>query len=639
MVARLTRYPSGLDVDEVIILELQTSEPSSVLFSDGTAYDTKVKAGGTRGAYWLESDGLHINVAGVDRLVPTLGADEVPSLGNAYIAGQTITANAGAIAISDTSTGSTNTLTLSKSGTNTGNTIGIDLDASVGGRALYIDAGAGARTAALAKVKLDGTFSSASGGTLLDVDVTQIGAASSSLIDIDVTSIYTGSILDVAIGAAATTGYVINADLNLGVAYGFMNIDCGNVTRTADVIDVTFDGAGNISLLDVNCTNTGSGDLIDIDVTGLHTGDALSIVYGTAASTGDAVSIDMGTNIAGGAIVLACAGARTDSLIDIADASTGNVALAKIATSAVYTGNVLELSASAASTGNMIDIDMNANLAGNAIYIDNGAGARTANLIEAKFDGAGNVSLLTGTVTNTGSGDLIDINVDSVHTGNGLDITYGTGAATGNAIDLNMGTNVAGSAIDIASAGTADGAVLNIAHTGNLANGATAVKVNSTGDYAGADGNTVEIRQLTGAGTAGNYALYISALGTNVEGLKVDDGGVVFDETLSVAGSTTLTGLLVTSGTQSLSGAGAVDVTNMITEVTTTGADALTLADGAEGQHKYITMIVDADDGTLTPAHLNGGSTITFAAVGDAVHLLFTNSAWQIVGINGAVVA
>jgi len=494
MVARLSRYPSGLDVDEVIILELQTSEPSSVLFSDGTAYDTKVKAGGTRGAYWLESDGLHINVAGVDRLVPTLGADEVPSLGNAYIAGQTITANAGAIAISDTSTGSTNTLTLSKSGTNTGNTIGIDLDASVGGRALYIDAGAGARTAALAKVKLDGTFSSASGGTLLDVDVTQIGAASSSLIDIDVTSIYTGSILDVAIGAAATTGYVINADLNLGVAYGFMNIDCGNVTRTADVIDVTFDGAGNISLLDVNCTNTGSGD-------------------------------------------------------------------------------------------------------------------------------------------------LIDINVDSVHTGNGLDITYGTGAATGNAIDLNMGTNVAGSAIDIASAGTADGAVLNIAHTGNLANGATAVKVNSTGDYAGADGNTVEIRQLTGAGTAGNYALYISALGTNVEGLKVDDGGVVFDETLSVAGSTTLTGLLVTSGTQSLSGAGAVDVTNMITEVTTTGADALTLADGAEGQHKYITMIVDSDDGTLTPAHLNGGSTITFAAVGDAVHLLFTNSAWQIVGINGAVVA
>ncbi|MCK4500273.1 hypothetical protein KAU11_07235 [Candidatus Babeliales bacterium] len=695
MANKLTKYPSGLDINKVAILELQTTEPSSVLFSDGTAYATKVKAGGTRGAFWLESDGIHFNVAGVEKLVPTVGADEVPSLGNAYIAGQSITANAGAIAITDTSTGSTNTITIGKSGTNTGNAIGVDLDAAVGGRALYIDAGAGARTAALAKVKLDGTFGSASGGTLLDVDITQTGAAASSLIDVDVTAIYTGSILDVAIGAAATTGYVINADLNLGVAYGFMNIDCGAVTRTADVIDVTFDGAGNVSLMDINHSNTGSGNLFDIDISGTGSGNVLDIVY-SAASTGDAVNLDMTSAVAGSALTIVGSGARTDDLIKIDDNSTGSAEIFDINISGVYTGSVFDIAISgAATTGAVMNVDMDAAVAYPFLALDAGNSIRTSDLIDVTFDGAGNVSFIDLDCTNTGSGDLIDIDVDGLHTGNEIDITYGTAASTGNAIDLNMGTNVAGSAIDIASAGTADGAVVNIAHTGNLANGATAVKIASTGDYAGADGNTVEITQATGAGTAGNYALYVSATGANVEGLHVDDGGVVLDETLSVGGATTMTGTLTvgvddtgldvkfygatasaymlwdesaddlilagaaglsvagatslatlavsgittTTGTQELTGAGAVDVTNPITELVTTAADALTLADGAEGQHKYIVMKTDGGDGTLTPAHFTGGSTITFDAVGDSVHLLFTAAAWYVVGENGIAIA
>lgn len=94
-----------------------------------------------------------------------------------------------------------------------------------------------------------------------------------------------------------------------------------------------------------------------------------------------------------------------------------------------------------------------------------------------------------------------------------------------------------------------------------------------------------------------------------------------------------------TTSTQALSGAGAVDVVNSITEVTTTGADALTLADGSEGQHKYIVMVADGGDGTLTPTNLAGGTTITFNDVGDAVHLLFTSGSWFIVGNNGATVA
>ncbi len=52
-------------------------------------------------------------------------------------------------------------------------------------------------------------------------------------------------------------------------------------------------------------------------------------------------------------------------------------------------------------------------------------------------------------------------------------------------------------------------------------------------------------------------------------------------------------GASITGGVQSLSGAGAVDLTNLITELTTTGANALTLADGTtSGQVKIVNMML-----------------------------------------------
>jgi chromosome condensin MukBEF ATPase and DNA-binding subunit MukB len=95
----------------------------------------------------------------------------------------------------------------------------------------------------------------------------------------------------------------------------------------------------------------------------------------------------------------------------------------------------------------------------------------------------------------------------------------------------------------------------------------------------------------------------------------------------------------ITGGVQSLSGAGAVDIVNLVTEVTTTGADALTLADGSSGQVKIITMIVDGGDATLTPTTLAGGSTITFNDVGDGVVLVYGTAGWVVVGSNGVTIA
>ncbi len=83
---------------------------------------------------------------------------------------------------------------------------------------------------------------------------------------------------------------------------------------------------------------------------------------------------------------------------------------------------------------------------------------------------------------------------------------------------------------------------------------------------------------------------------------------------------------------QALSGAGAVDVVSEITEITTTGADALTLANGVDHQRKFLVMASDGGAGTLTPTNLGNGATLTFDDVGDCADLIFTNGSWFFLG-------
>lgn len=99
-------------------------------------------------------------------------------------------------------------------------------------------------------------------------------------------------------------------------------------------------------------------------------------------------------------------------------------------------------------------------------------------------------------------------------------------------------------------------------------------------------------------------------------------------------------GTAVTLGTQSLSGAGAVNVTTAFTALTTTGAaQALTLADGTAGQLKIITHVVDGGSAVLTPTTKVGFSTITFTNAGESATLVYTAAGWAIVALNGAVAA
>ena len=83
---------------------------------------------------------------------------------------------------------------------------------------------------------------------------------------------------------------------------------------------------------------------------------------------------------------------------------------------------------------------------------------------------------------------------------------------------------------------------------------------------------------------------------------------------------------------QTLTDAGAVTVTESTTFLVTTGAAAITLADGVENQHKLIVMKTDAGAATLTPTNLSNGITIVFDDVGDSADLWFVDGSWCLMG-------
>jgi len=109
-----------------------------------------------------------------------------------------------------------------------------------------------------------------------------------------------------------------------------------------------------------------------------------------------------------------------------------------------------------------------------------------------------------------------------------------------------------------------------------------------------------------------------------------------------VGGSSAISlGDLYRGGTNIKKKAGDNQATNLAASVATSGAIALTLANGSTGQVKIITMITDGGDATLTPTTLNGYTTVTFNTDGDACILLYTDSTagWSVIANQGCTLA
>ncbi len=185
----------------------------------------------------------------------------------------------------------------------------------------------------------------------------------------------------------------------------------------------------------------------------------------------------------------------------------------------------------------------------------------------------------------------------------------------------STGADIVGTELDVNNSGAATVTLLRARNSA----GGVSLSARGSGNF--------QITQLTSSGVEEDIWMTgdrDGALRQNfnaVQQTATKSGGFIVNNELEVDG------LLRFGGTvQTLTGAGAVNITTAITEVVTTGADALTLADGAQGQIKDIVMKTDGGAGTLTPDNLGNGTTITFDDVGDSAHLLFTNAAWHFMG-------
>ena len=140
---------------------------------------------------------------------------------------------------------------------------------------------------------------------------------------------------------------------------------------------------------------------------------------------------------------------------------------------------------------------------------------------------------------------------------------------------------------------------------------------------------------------AGDTDAYLIMVDASTD--KVGVGVQTPTQKLDVNGNLAISGgfLVMSQAVQSISGTGALvaNVSSAITNITTTGAATISLADGIQGQIKQFIMITDGGDAVLTPSNRGGYATITFNDVGDSVKLMFSNSKWYIIGSYGVTIA
>ena len=119
----------------------------------------------------------------------------------------------------------------------------------------------------------------------------------------------------------------------------------------------------------------------------------------------------------------------------------------------------------------------------------------------------------------------------------------------------------------------------------------------------------------------------------NNKGLVQESGsGLEVSSALGITSGDFFAGFIPDAASSTRADAGAVDVTSYFTNITTTGARALTLADGTVvGQRKLLLMSTDDGDATLTPTNFSNGTNLVFSAVGDMAELIWDGSNWALI--------
>lgn len=252
-----------------------------------------------------------------------------------------------------------------------------------------------------------------------------------------------------------------------------------------------------------------------------------------------------------------------------------------------------------------------------------------------------------GTITLTGTSATNDVYNDMY-----VYITEGTGIGQIRKITDYVGATKVATVENNWTVNPDNTSVYIVAETGNLINATKIGLLDVDGGIFLYDDNGAGKAKITlnSDQDAANFVTYINTaideaaatyvtLSTvqTVTGAKTFSGGI--SATTVVATTSTTTKLLVSGGTQTLTDTGAVDIVNANTLIVTTGAATSTLANGAEGQDKFIKFKTDGGDMVLTPTNLQGGTTITFNDAGDFIYLRFLDGKWNIITNSGCTVA
>jgi len=469
-----------------------------------------------------------------------------------------------------------------------------------------------------------------------------------------------------------TTGDIQLTAGDIDVDLGILTVDWtgdegsyfkkNHATSTSAVLEIeqTHTGAtGSALLLDQKAT----GNAYGLEIT--HAGDLAAIgISASAARTGDVVGITMANQLAQKAVNItgAWTGANGVGLIDLnssgimaAGASMVRVASTGANTAASYlvdiehstgafTNSTNGMCIRSVDTAAVAGTSYNTYIASTAnrgLYVapnaliycaDNlGLDALTVTQLDATQDKDGIV------VAVTGDGYVLKGTVNTV-TGKGLGMICANGQTTPLVVlDGSTGANgfVGADGIGLVDI-TSDGALAHV--------GSTLIDAAFSGTaQAASTGFMVNLRD-TAAASAGSYLVQAISTNNNLLNLTCTDATKnainVVTGISDFNGRANLGGLIFLDQTaETLTGAGAVNITALKTLLVTTAADALTLANGAEGQIKIIKMKTDGGDGTLTPTTPHGFATITFNDVGDSCILMWMDAGWIILGQNGCTVA
>lgn len=451
--------------------------------------------------------------------------------------------------------------------------------------------------------------------TPLTIVANSATTVTTGLINIDANALSTGNVIKIdSTSTALTSGEMLNIDLVssgtlaaktgnvVSITTSMTHTDNSNVTENFNDLTISRTVIRNTGGADANAT-TSQGSMFAISNT-------ITATTGTINDTVNGISVTMSSGGSGSGIVITHGGTTAGYSLDIAASATTGTVIRVVGNALTTTGIGMAIS----STG---------------VGMTSGSLLRVTSATAAALATNGIVSFAaTGAFTSTAVTDgFVKVLANATQTGTIANIS-GTAVTSGNILVLNAveATLTTGNYINCYDGAASDFTVAKYGATTIAGNAATTVFTITAGHALLTSGNLTL--------TSGNVVLTAGNLTLTSGDATLTSGNLVM-----TSGNLTITAGYLLAGVQSLNGPGAVDVTHLATTITTTGADALTLGDGAVGQYKSIVMIVKVGNATLTPTNLYGFTTITFTAVGQGVLLQFVGTKWIVVANNGATLA